>query len=169
MSKSRFTKSEIKEFLLKYGSGFDEDEATEVASSAVKEGTPIIETMCFLMIVEDLLAPIHKTAWLTARARNTEWDFDGVIKRLLDSGASVKDLTFFARAMQKQFMSNLGCLLDGSGINCPSLPFTDFRILAVDDNGKPIALLEDLHEALSVQSYVAEMRQSRATAKLRKD
>ena len=47
--------------------------------------------------------------------------------------------------MQREYLSNLACILDGVGIyGTPKLPIEDFRVFSVDDSGKPQVGLDDL-------------------------
>jgi len=145
------------EFLRK--GGWDAEAAKGAAEEALDEGTPLVESLCFKALAEHVLAKIHSSTWIKNRAKIDGYD---VIKRLLDSGASVEDLAVFARLMQREYLSNLGCILDGAGIGgTPELPFEDFRIFAVDDAGKPLAEIPDLHEMLSFCDWETEMKQSR--------
>ncbi|MGH7139592.1 MAG: hypothetical protein ACREHD_27950, partial [Pirellulales bacterium] len=96
---------------------------------------------------------------------------DDIIKRLLDSGASADDLARFARLMQRQYLSNLGCILDGAGLwPTPDLPYTDFRIFAVSEldspvHCKPEAQIKELHESLGFTGdWETEIKLSREAA-----
>jgi len=151
--------------------GWDTDRAKELAKEAIAEGEPILETFCFHKLAEFLLATIHDASWIKNRAKDADTEEgDDVIKRLLDSGASAKDLARFARLMQRQYLSNLGCLLDGAGIyGTPDLPYKEFRIFAVreldsPDNCKPEAQIKELHESLGFSDWDTEMKLSRETA-----
>ena len=83
------------------------------------------------------------------------------------SGAIVKDLAVFARMMQKECLSNFGCIIDGSGIDdTPILPFQDFRVFAIDsETGKPTAAIEEMHESMTWKNVELEMKQSRNSAR----
>lgn len=145
--------------------GSDEASAKETARDAVKNGEPVLESLCFQRLAEHILAKTHSSSWISNRAKESSHDVEGVIKRLLDAGASPKDLAIFARIMQREYLSNLGCILDGSGIyGAPSLPCQDFRVFAVDDADEPLAKLE-IPESLGWSGLKAEMRQSREAAK----
>jgi hypothetical protein len=144
--------------------GRDQDSAREVARDAIKNREPLLEEMCFVTHAEQLLAPIHSSSWIRNRAKNPSWDEEGLIKRLLDSGASPKDLAIFARMMQREYLSNLGCLLDGTLYGAPQLPCNDFRIFAVDDSEKPLTMLQTLHETSGWAGLKAEMKLSRKVA-----
>ena len=148
------------EFLCK--GGWNAAEAKQAAEEASEGGQPLLESLCFKALAEHLLCAIHSSAWIENRAKNSDCVDRDVIKRILDSGASPKDLATFARFMQREYLSNLGCILDGTGIGgTPELPFEDFRIFAVDDAGKPLAEIPDLHEMLSFCDWETEMKQSR--------
>jgi hypothetical protein len=157
----------IEEFLTK--SGWGAEYAQEAAKEAIEEGEPLLETLCFHKLAEFLLAQIHDSSWVKARAgRADEEEGDDVIKRLLDSGASADDLARFARLMQRQYLSNLGCLLDGAGLwPMPEAPCKEFRIFAVreldsPDNCKPEAQIKELHESLGFSGdWETEMKLSR--------
>jgi hypothetical protein len=141
------------QMLVSFGSS--EDSAKSTAIQSVNDGNPILETYSFHAIAEFLLAPIHDSSWVTER--DPEDDGDELIARLLSSGASPDDLSKFARLMQRQYLSNLGCILDGSGIyGTPEVAFDDFRVVAVDNDSKPTAMIEDLHEELSFQDWDTE-------------
>lgn len=149
------------------GFGWSEKSARARAIESVAEGEPVLETYSFHALAESLLAPIHDCSWITARdadEADAEAD-DEPLVRLLRAGASPEDLARFARVMQRQYLSNLACVLDGSGIyGTPNVAFEDFRVFAVDDDSNPQARLEDLHEELGFQDWEAEMEASRRYA-----
>jgi hypothetical protein len=145
--------------------GLDQDCAKETARDAVKSGEPVLESLCFQRLAEHILAKTHSSSWITNRAKNPSIDVEGVVKRLLDSGASPKDLALFARIMQREYLSNLACILDGAGIyGTPNLPCQDFRVFAVDDADKPLGKLDEIHESLGWTDLKTEMRRSREAA-----
>ncbi|HWB10123.1 MAG TPA: hypothetical protein VG826_12915 [Pirellulales bacterium] len=152
-------------------SGWDADSAKEAATEAIDEGEPLLETLCFQKLAEFCLARIHDSSWVKNRAKEADSDEgDGVIKRLLDSGASADDLAHFARLMQRQCLSDLGSVLDGAGVwGAPELPYKEFRIFAVreldsPDNCKPEAQIKELHESLGFSDWETEMKLSRDAA-----
>lgn len=157
----------IEEFLTK--GGWDADSAKEAAEEAIAEGEPLLETICFHRLAESLLARIHDSSWVTNRAKDAEGgEGSDVIKRLLDSGASADDLARFARLMQRQYLSDLGCMLDGTGLcGLPEVPCKDFRIFAVreldsPDHCQPEVQIKELHESLSFSGdWEAEIKLSR--------
>ena len=85
----RKERQELTEKLLLQFGDFEPEEAKEAAKEAVDEGEPILETLCFQVLTMDILSPIHTTSWLKARAKDDE---EGIIKRLIASGADIKDL-----------------------------------------------------------------------------
>ena len=95
--------------------GWEADDAKKAAASAVEKGEPVLESLSFQMLAEHVLAAIHKSSWVTYRGENADCDEHYVIQRLLESGASAEDLAIFARVMQREYLSNLGCMLDGGG------------------------------------------------------
>jgi hypothetical protein len=144
---------------------WDEESAREAAKQAIEASEPVLESLCIQELAEHLSAPIHKTEWITHRAENPSSDAHNVIKRLIDSGASPDHLAVFARMMQREYLSNLGCILDGAGIHgTPSLPFEDFRIFAVDDAEDPQSRLDELHESLGWAGLEKEMQISKEAA-----
>jgi len=153
---------QIVDFLLAHGDGFDADEAREAAEEAIEEGQPVIETMCLHMLAEHVLAAIHNPSWIGARANEPDCKDSELLKRLLGAGASEADLALFARMAQRDYLGNLGCILDGAGIyGTPKLPCEDFRIFAVNDDGEPTAMIDDLHESLGFSDLETEMELSR--------
>jgi hypothetical protein len=121
--------------------------------------------LCFQELAEYILAPIHTSSWISNRAKEPASDGHDVITRLLESGASADDLAIFARMMQREYLSNLGCILDGAGIyGTPTLPFEDFRVFSVDDSDKPKTQLEELHESFGWVDLESEMKLSREAA-----
>ena len=145
--------------------GWEADEAREAATEAVEEDAPVLETLCFHTLAEHLLASIHDASWIANRADKPDSDGHDIIKRLLDSGASPDDLAVFARLMQREYLSNLGCLLDGAGIyGTPQVPFQEFRVFAVDDEDKPLGMIDELHESLGFEDWETEMKLSRKAA-----
>ena len=157
----------IEELLTK--SGWDADSAKEAAEEAIAEGEPLLETLCFHKLAESLLARIDDSSWLVNRAKEAdEEEGDDVIKRLLDSGASADDLARFARLMQRHYLGNVGCILDGAGLwPMPEVPCKEFRIFAVreidsPDHCQPEAQIKELHESLGFSGdWEAEMKLSR--------
>lgn len=160
----------IEELLTK--SGWDTQSAKDAAEEAIAEGEPLLETLCFHRLAESLLSGIHDSSWVANRAKEADAEEgDDVIQRLLDSGASADDLARFARLMQRQYLSDLGCILDGSGIwPPPNLPCTDFRVFAVreldnPDRCQPEAQIKELHESLGFSGdWEAELKLSRDAA-----
>lgn len=145
--------------------GWEADAAREVAGDAVESGAPFLESLCFQTLAEHVLARIHDASWVVHRAEDPDSEPHGLIRRLLASGASPADLALFARVMQREYLGDLACLLDGTGIyGTPRLPFEDFRVFAVDDDGQPIVGIDGLHETLGFQDLETEMRLSRAAA-----
>lgn len=116
--------------------------------------------------MEYFLARVHDSSWTVARAEEGDADEgDDIIKRLVDSGASPDDLARFARLMQRQYLSNLGCILDGSGIyGTPDLPCEEFRIFSVNESGKPQAGITALHELVEFSDWETEIKLSREAA-----
>src|SRR5579863_6257750 len=153
-------------------SGWDADSARAAAKEAIDEGEPLLETLCFHKLAESCLSGIHDSSWVKNRTKDPDPDEgDDIIKRLLDSGASADDLAHFARLMQRQFLSDLGCILDGAGlVGTPDLPCQDFRIFAVSELDSPIhcqpeAQIRELHESLGFSDWETEMKLSRDAAK----
>jgi hypothetical protein len=146
--------------------GLDQESAKEAAREAVEIGQPVLESLCFQQLAEHILARIHSSSWISNRAKAPDRDGHDVIKRLIDSGASPKDLAVFARMMQREYLSNLGCILDGAGIyGTPDLACQDFRVFAVDDADKPLTKLDEIHESLGWTDLKTEMRLSREAAR----
>ncbi|MBD3675771.1 MAG: hypothetical protein HUJ26_19865 [Planctomycetaceae bacterium] len=128
--------------------GWEEEEAQEIVAEAIDGGQPILETLSFLALVDHLLLDPEKTDWISRRAENPDSDHHELIQRLLNAGAAPRDLVLFARAMQQQFLGDLACVLDGSGIyGTPEVPCEDFRVFAVDDEDQPVAMIDQLHES----------------------
>lgn len=152
-------------------SGWEAESAKEAAAEAIAEGEPLLETLCFHKLAEFFLAPVHDSSWVEKRAEEADPDEgDDIIQRLLASGASADDLARFARLMQRQYLGELACILDGAGIwGTPDLPWNDFRIFAVSEldspaNCKPEAQLTELHESLGFSDWETEMKLSREAA-----
>ena len=145
--------------------GWDDEQARAAATEAVESGEPLLERLCFNVLAQHLLAPVHNASWIANRARNPDSEHHDLIKRLLDAGASAEDLAVFARVMQRQYLCDLGCVLDGSGIyGTPKLPVEEFRVFAIDNSDQPTAMIDDLHDALGFQDLATEMKQSREAA-----
>jgi hypothetical protein len=145
--------------------GLSQKSAKASARDAVESGEPVLESLCFQALAEHLLASIHTTSWISNRAKNPDCEGYDVINRLIDAGASAKDLALFARMMQREYLSNLGCILDGAGIHgTPKLPYQDFRVFAVDDSDQPRTKLDELHESMGWTDLETEMRLSREAA-----
>ncbi|HEX7448535.1 MAG TPA: hypothetical protein VF306_13370 [Pirellulales bacterium] len=147
--------------------GWDADGAKQMAKEALDEGEPLLETLCFYTLAEHVLATIHDSSWIKYRAEHPDCDGHDVIKRLVQSGASADDLALFARLMQREYLGNLGCILDGAGVvGTPDLPYEDFRIFAVrtldtPDEFEPGAPIKELHESLGFSDWQTEIRLSR--------
>lgn len=125
-----------------------------------------LATVCFHILAEHLLASIHDSSWIEARAKTSEYEEHEVVSRLVKSGAEPSDLALFARLMQKEYLSNLCCVLDGAGLHgTPDLPFETFRIFSIDKKEKPEFLVDELHEVLSFCDLETEEEQSLRAAK----
>ena len=135
--------------------GWSEKNAKATAVQSTDDGSPVLETYSFHALAESLLVPIHDSSWITER--DSEDDGDEFIARLIESGAAPSDLAKFGRLMQRQYLSNLCCILDGSGIyGTPDVVFQNFRVVALDDDSTPTAMIEDLHEELSFEDWDTE-------------
>ena len=140
-------------------------DADEMAHDAVEDGEPIVETICFHEIAEDLFCPIHDAAWVEEAAEDGDHEIGEHIKRLLAIGAEPQDLAIFARYMQRRFASDLGRILDGiSMYTSPERPFEDFGVFALSD-GKPTAQITDLEEGLGFWDLDSEMELSLSVSK----
>ena len=153
---------QLAKFLVDRVEDVSESEAREIAQEAIAQGEPLLETICFQILAENILARIHDASWITSRGRQSESEDADLIQRLLDAGAMPEDLALFARMSQREYLSNLGCILDGAGIHgTPNLPHQSFRVFSVDDKDNPIAMIEDLHESMGFSDLETEMKQSR--------
>lgn len=140
-------------------------DADEMAHDAVEEGEPIVETICFHEIAEDLFNPIHDATWVEEAAEDGDHEIGDHLRRLLAAGADPQDLAIFARYMQRRFASDLGRILDGINLyTSPERPFEDFGIFALVD-GKPTAQITDLEEGLGFWDLDSEMELSHSVAK----
>ena len=140
-------------------------DADEMAHDAVEEGEPIVETICFHEIAEDLFNPIHDASWVEEAADDGDHEIGDQIRRLLAAGADPQDLAIFARYMQRRFAGDLGRILDGINLyTSPERPFEDFGIFALVD-GKPTAQITDLEEGLGFWDLDSEMELSHSVAK----
>ncbi len=140
-------------------------DADEMAHDAVEDGEPIVETICFHEIAEDLFCPIHDATWVEEAAEDGDHEIGDHVKRLLATGAEPEDLAIFARYMQRRFASDLGRILDGINMyTSPERPFEDFGVFALVD-GKPTAQITDLEEGLGFWDLDSEMELSLSVAK----
>ena len=144
-------------------------DADEMAHDAVEDGEPIVETICFHEIAEDLFNPIHDATWVEDAAEDGDHEISDQLKRLLATGADPQDLAIFARYMQRRFASDLGRILDGINMyTSPERPFEDFGVFALVD-GKPTAQITDLEEGLGFWDLDSEMELSQSVAKALED
>ncbi len=139
-------------------------DADDMAHDAVEDGEPIVETICFHEIAEDLFSPIHDATWIEDAAEDGDHEIGDHLKRLLATGADPQDLAIFARYMQRRFASDLGRILDGINMyTSPERPFEDFGVFALVD-GKPTAQITDLEEGLGFWDLDSEMELSLSVA-----
>ena len=140
-------------------------DADEMAHDAVEDGEPIVETICFHEIAEDLFNPIHDAAWVEDAAEDADHEIGEHLKRMLAAGVDPQDLAIFARYMQRRFASDLGRILDGINMyTSPERPFEDFGVFAIVD-GVPTAQITDLEEGLGFWDLDSEMELSSSVAK----
>lgn len=144
--------------------GCDPDSAAGVASAAEKRGEPLLESLCFVSLAERNLLPIHSAAWVRHRAKDAGCPDHAVINRMLAAGVSAKDVALFARMVQREYQAFF-CLLDGTGVpDAADLPFTDFRVVCVDEYGNPTQVLSGLHENVGWTDTKTETKLSREAA-----
>lgn len=140
-------------------------DADEMAHDAVEDSSPIVETICFHEIVEDLFTPIHDATWIEDAAKDEDHDIAGTLRHLLDSGADPQALAIFARYMQRRFASDLGRVLDGANLyTSPERPYEEFGLFALSAIGEPMAQITDLEEPLGFWDLESEMDLSKAVA-----
>ncbi len=140
-------------------------DADEMAHDAAEEGEPIVETICFHEIAEDLFSPIHDATWIDDACDDEDHEIGDQLRRLMATGADPQDLAIFARYMQRRFASDLGRILDGiSMYTSPERPFEDFGVFAIVD-GVPTAQITDLEEGLGFWDLDSEMELSASVAR----
>jgi len=144
------------EFLHERGYARSIEHANELLQEAVNDELPLVETVSFQILAERLLARIHDTSWLSPESE------DDPACDLLNSGATPDQIARFARYVQRSYLSDLCIFLDGStDANHLGLPFDSFRVVCIDDDGNPSAMLEDFHGPLSFSDWNHEMQLSR--------
>ena len=123
-----------------------------------------IAVASFHMFAEYLLAPVHDSKWLITRAENGESEESQLIQRLLKSGANAGDLAAFARIFQREYLCDLGCVLDGAGIHpAPELP-CEFRVFSVSEDEQPEHMVDEIHESLAFENIETELKLSARAA-----
>jgi hypothetical protein len=142
--------------------GADDPEAW--ARSQLEEGIPQLAIFCFAKALWDGVIAEgdngwinQEIAWAKSRPRDPCAQTGPVLEEMLAKGVSRQAITDLVRVFQYSVLFHACSLLDGSHV--VNLPVKDWTLYQVDDEGKPVAIIQGLHEVLlSMDPTGREMR-----------
>jgi hypothetical protein len=96
--------------------------------------------------------PPGDEAWVEQQLKTPENGPGGIIgaplRRLIDGGAGIADLTVVVRVMQSYLLFRLCYLLDDPGDVEDEVKDIYWGLFQMDDDGNPLTLIDGLHESV---------------------
>lgn len=134
------------------------------ADSQLREGIPQLAIFSFAKALWNGVTPEdggewidQEIEWARSRPHNPCAQSGPALAEMLSKGVSRQAITDLVRVFQYSALYHACSLLDGSHVE--DVPITDWTLHQVDDDGKPIAIIQGLHEVfLSMDPTGREMR-----------
>jgi hypothetical protein len=152
MSRKQVDPAELRELtdvFRKYGA----DDPDAWAKSQLEEGIPQLAIFCFTKAIWEGVVDENDSSWID---REIEWaknypndpcaQVGPALEEMLAKGVNRQTITDLVRVMQYGVLYHICSLIDGSQI--ADLPVNNWRLHQMDENGRPIASLQGLHEVL---------------------
>lgn len=122
------------------------------AHSQIKEGFPQLARFLFLRQAWRQVVPPGDETWVEQLLKTPENQPGGIVvaplRRLIDGGASIADLTIVVRVMQWQLLFRLCYLLGDPGDVEQEVENIEWRLFQTDDEGNPSVPIDALHESV---------------------
>lgn len=123
------------------------------ARSQLEEGIPQLAIFCFSKAIWEGVLLENETAWIE---QEIEWartkphapcaQIGPALEEMLAKGVSHQSIIDLVRVMQYELLYHICSLLDDS--RTVALPVNNWALHQVDDDGKPVAIIQGLHEVL---------------------
>jgi hypothetical protein len=123
------------------------------ARSQLVEGIPQLAIFCFAKALWEGVISEGDTGWI---GQEIEWaksrphdpcaQSGPALEEMLAKGVGRKAITDLVRVFPYSVLYHACSLLDGS--RTVDLPVSDWTLLQVDEDGKPVAIIQGLHEVL---------------------
>lgn len=124
-----------------------------MARSQLQEGIPQLAIFCFTKSLWEGVIPEGDVTWIDqeiewarARPRDPCTQSGPALEEMLSKGVSREAITDLVRVFQYSALYHACSLLDGS--RTVDLPVSDWTLHQLDEAGKPVAILQGLHEVL---------------------
>jgi len=122
------------------------------ARSQIEEGFPQLARYLFLRQAWENVVAEDDATWIEEQLETPPdgpgGAINGALRRVLEKDVSKTDLTAIVRVMQWQFLFKLCYLLDGPSIVEPEAQDVRWQLFQVDDEGRPTAAINGLHESV---------------------
>jgi hypothetical protein len=122
------------------------------ARSQTKEGIPQLARFLFLRQAWRCVVPPGDETWVERELKTPQNKPGGIIvaplRRLIDGGASIADLTIVVRVMQWQLLFQLCYLLGDPGDVEEEVKNIEWCLFQTDDEGNPLIPIDALHESV---------------------
>jgi hypothetical protein len=129
------------------------DDPESWARSQLEEGIPQLAIFCFAKALwqgvideNDHKWIDHEIAWAKSRPQASCAQTGPALEEMLAKGVSRQAITNLVRVMQYSVLFHACSVLDGSRM--VELPINDWVLHQVDENGRPVAIIQGLHEVL---------------------
>ena len=139
------------------------------ARSQLEEGIPQLAIFCFTKALWEGIIPEDDTGWIDqeiewakSRPRDPCAQTGPALEEMLAKGVSRQAITDLVRVMQYSVLYHACSLLDGS--RTVDLPVNDWLLHQVDEDGKPVAIIQGLHEVLLGMDPTGREMRPRGTA-----
>jgi hypothetical protein len=123
------------------------------ARSQLEEGIPQLAIFCFAKALwQGVIAEgdngwiDQEIEWAKSRPRDPCAQSGPALEEMLSKGVSRQAITNLVRVFQYSALYHACSLLDGS--SAVDLPVKDWTLHQVDEDGKPVAIIQGLHEVL---------------------
>jgi len=129
------------------------DDPESWARSQLEEGIPQLAIFCFTKALwEGVIAEgddgwiDQEIEWAKSRPRDPCAQSGPALEEMLAKGVSRQAITDLVRVFQYSVLFHACSLLDGS--QTVDMPVNDWALYQVDEDGKPVAIIQGLHEVL---------------------
>ena len=123
------------------------------ARSQLEEGIPQLAIFCFSKALWEGVVDENNDSWIEQEIECSKShpqdpcaQISPALKEMLAKGVSRRAITDLVRVMQYELLYHVCSLLDGS--RTVDLPVNNWTLHQVDEDGKPVAIIQGLHEVL---------------------